>query len=157
MLIAKGYAPVFFLASGGQRRGLRGAALLHDESGERWPYTSGLVMPFSRRGAEDCNDDLAQRYFGDDYVVRCASVDLPPRSLKEWHRLGEVSRAKYRREGAEHAGHYEHDFGEDEGGGFFSFFKKSPGKLPILYSREGALRIELGPGAVWNWRGIVSP
>jgi len=157
MLIAKGYAPLFFLADGSERRGPRGSALLHDESGESWPYASGLVMPFSRRGADDCEDDLAQRYFGDDYVVRCATVALPPRALEEWSEVGEVASAEYRREGSEHAGYYEHDFGHAEHSGLFSFFKKSPGKLPLLYARRGALRIELGSGAVWNWRGIVSP
>jgi hypothetical protein len=27
--------------------------------------------------------------------------------------------------------------------------------LPRLYEREGALRLELGPRAVWSWRGIL--
>ena len=146
MLIAKGFSPRFTLASGDERRAVRGAALLHDERGDDWPYSSGLVMRFTRRG-DSCDDDLAQKYFGDGYALRCGAVTLPPRDLREWDAIGEVSRIEYTRRGDSHPGLYEHTFGEQR-------FLFSSGALPILYVRGDALRLELGSGATWDWRGI---
>jgi hypothetical protein len=151
LLIAKGFAPAFTLATGGERRAPQGAALLHDESGDDWPYESGLVMRFNRAGKE-CDDALAEKYFGEGYALRCGAVRLPPRDLREWDPLGDVTRLEYVRRGFAHPGDYEHTFGRV---GVMRWLFGAA--LPILYARGAALRLELGRGAEWNWRGIVSP
>ena len=160
MLIVKGLSPRFFLADGTERRGPQGASLLHDESSQSWPYSSGLVMRFDKRG-EPCDDEYARRYYGGDYEIHCGTIELPPKSISAWHLVGEVERAEYTRPGLIEPGRYEHTFGEHEEPGILdriaSFFHAAEGQLPKLYEREHALRLELGPGAVWSWRGIVWP
>ena len=153
MLIAKGFSPRFFLSDGSLRRAARGAALLHDETGERWPYASGLVLKI-RRDDESCDDEIAQRYFGDDHPLRCGSIAVPPRDLGEWRLVGPVDRAEYRRTGTSYPGEYEHEFKRRKS--FFSFIH-GRSELPLLYARGDAMRLELGPSCLWSWRGIVSP
>lgn len=149
MLIAKGFSPRFFLASGSERHAVRGAALLHDERGDDWPYSSGLVMRFTRKG-DACADDLAQKYFGEGYALRCGAVVLPPKDLREWDVVGEVSRIEYKRKGTSYPGEFQHTFGEQR-------FLFSSGALPLLYVRGDAMRLELGSNARWSWRGIERP
>lgn len=147
MLIVKGFRCRFFLEGGSSRSG---NVLLHDESGDDWPYTSGLIVPGFQRLGEPCDDKQAQRYYGADYDLRCGRVELPPRDLEDgWEEIGRVVRVHYDRRGEVEPGPYEHEFGE---GGLFRIVMG--GGFPRLYRRESAMRIELGRGAVWDWRGI---
>ena len=147
MLVAKGYSPIFFLADGSTKRPVRGAALLHDPSGDVWPYASGLVIRFSKDG-RDCDDETAREYFGDEHPLKRGSVTLPPVSLDSWTHVGEVKRIEYVRKGTEHPGLFEHTFKEKRGLIF------AWGGLPNLYARGDSMRLELTPGTSWDWRGI---
>jgi hypothetical protein len=150
LLIAKGFRCRFFLEEGGSRRG---AVLLHDEDGEAWPYTSGLIVPSFRRLGEPCDDRAAQRYYGDDYPLKEGVVTLPPRDLRRWEAVGPVNVAHYDRRGDVEPGPKEHEFGA----GYSLFRALGGGALPVLYKLGPNMRLELGNGAVWNWRGIVRP
>lgn len=147
MLIAKGHSVVLFLADGSTRRPVRGAALLHDPSGEVWPYASGLMVKFTR-GSSECDDPEAREYFGDEHPLKQGSVTLPPVSLDGWTYLGEVKRIEYVRKGTDHHGLFEHTF-KDRHGLIFAW-----GGLPNLYGRGDAMRLELTPGTKWDWAGI---
>jgi len=150
MLIAKGFRCRFFLEQGGSRYG---SVMLHDETGEWWPYSSGLVVPSFRRLGKPLEDKAAQKYYGDDYPLKEGSVTLPPKELSEWREVGRVVKAHYDRRGDVEPGPYEHEFGH----GFTLFRALAGGGLPMLYARGANLRLELGPGAEWSWRGIVRP
>ena len=138
MLIAKGYAPSFKLDTGKTVRAPRGAALLHDPTGRAWPSCSGLVLTFAKSGKET-KDSAAEEYLG--RAPKLGEATVPPKALSGWQRVGEVEVVNYRRIG-NHAASYYHPI---EGG------------KAVLYRRGRALRIELGSGCVWNWRGIVTP
>ena len=140
MLIAKGYSASFKMEGGGTVRGAPGAALLHDPTGRTWPSCSGLVLPF-RKTRQPLEDAEAAKYFGEG-PLRGELVGLPPKALREWRRLGEVREVLYRRTGR-HADSFFHPIAE--------------GKRVMLYRRGRALRLELGGGCTWNWRGIVKP
>ena len=138
MLIAKGYGVSFEMKQGPVVRAPAGAALLHDPTGKHWPSCSGLVMRFTKTN-RPIHDDAAKEYLGIE--PRAGSITTPPRRLSEWKRVGDVAVINYRRIG-EHADSYYHPI---ERG------------AAVLYRRPGALRVELGGGCVWNWRGIVKP
>jgi hypothetical protein len=138
MLIAKGYAPSFKMVEGGTIRGGRGAALLHDPTGRAWPSCSGFIIAFSK-GGKETKDSAAEEYLG--RAPKLGEATVPPKALSSWKRVGEVETVNYRRIG-NHAASYYHPI---EGG------------RAVLYRRGHALRIELGSGCVWNWRGIVKP
>ena len=147
MLLAKGWAVALTLESGRKVRGAHGAALLHDESGRDWPKCSGLVMPV-RKTKRPLSDSNAKRYFGNEYNVREAVVTLPTQQLSAWDLIGHVTQIDYSR-----LGQYEDDF-------YHPFSRtgwiwKSP--YPRLYRLDRKLRLDLGSGCVWNWRGIVTP
>ena len=148
MLIAKGFHCRFFLTDppGGSRRG---AILLHDEDGEAWPYSSGLVVPSFTRSGKPCDDEAARRYYGDDYALKQGRVELPPKDITRWRKIGQVETVWYTRRGDVEPGPYEHEF---QGAGLFG-----GGDLPMLHSIGPYLRLELGKGSKWNWRGIVKP
>lgn len=151
MLVAKGFAVTITLENGRKVRGPAGGELLHDESGDDWPACSGLIVNFTKTGKKLPEDDaISQKYFGlSGYTIRQGKVRLPPRDLREWHRVGPASRIDYSRRG-EHSDRYTHPF---ESGGFW-LWKTD---LPIVFRRGKSLRIELGRGCVWNWRGFVKP
>jgi hypothetical protein len=138
MLIAKGYSPSFEMVAGKIVRAPKGAALLHDPTGRAWPSCSGLVMTFTKGGGP-IEDRDAEDYLGVGPLR--GSLEVPPKALREWKPLGEVEVVNYRRIG-KHAAPYYHPI---EGG------------KALLYRRGRALRIELGSGCVWSWRGIVRP
>ena len=156
MLLAAGTHVHFCLWGGSSRRG---KVLLHDESGSDWPASSGLVVPaFNKLGLE-LDDDQAQRYYGSDYVLKQGSIRLPDVDLTKWRRVARVKEAFYTRLGDlastpdSPKKRKNHKFKPKK----ISFFSSKRGELPVLYARGRFLRIELGDGAVWNWRGIVSP
>jgi len=144
MLIAKGYKVTLVLEAGRRVAAPASYALLHDPAGRDWPRCSALVAPF-RKGGGQIENSEAKSYFGSD--PRAGSVTMPARSLSGWRRVGAVEQILYsrRRPGnlpASHKADYEHPFKE--------------GKA-TLYRRGRLLRVELGPGCVWNWRGFVTP
>jgi hypothetical protein len=144
MLIAKGYKVTVVLESGRHVTAPAAYALLHDPAGRDWPRCSALVAPFRKGGGEIRNRE-AESYFGSR--PREGSVSVPPRALSVWRRVGAAVQILYsrRRPGnlpAAHKADYEHPFKE--------------GKA-TLYRRGRELRIELGRGCVWNWRGFVTP
>jgi len=148
MLIAKGYAVRVLLERGANQVWVAAPAsygLLHDPSGTDWSKCSGLVAPFSKGGGE-LDDGDAKSYFG--HAPREGELALPPKALSRWKRLGVITEIEYtrRRPGnlpADHKAPYYHPFEQ--------------GKLPTLYRLGRLLRFEMGPGCVWNWRGIVRP
>lgn len=150
MLFAAGSSVRFVLTTGRSRRG---KILLHDEAGDSWPSSSGLVVPGFKHLGRDLaiSDEYAQRYYGDSYVLKRGSVRLPPKPLSQWKEIGRVKEAFYVRRGDIEPGPKKHVFGES------ILFKLLGKKLPRLYKHGQYMRLELGEGAVWNWRGIVSP
>jgi hypothetical protein len=150
MLIAKGYAPVFVFKNGSTRRG---RVLLHDEGGESWPYSSGLVVPSFKREGKPCDDAKAKAYYGSSYRLKEGSITLPPRDLSAWRPVGEVRRADYDRRGHIEPGPKKHAFGQVRS----PLFLWRRGGHPILYVYRSFMRIELGSGCEWDWRGIVHP
>jgi hypothetical protein len=169
MLAAKGYRCE--LKSEETGRFLRPpGAMLHDESGRDWPYTSVLFCSFSRNGGdreEAADDRAATRYFG--YTPRAGRLVLPKLSIDDWTPLGEVRAINYYRPGGlpaksnsffdliniwkrpekDYRGEYEHTF-ED---GWFVFRTG----LPRLFKLGRTYRLEFPPWAQIGWRGFVSP
>jgi hypothetical protein len=139
MLIAKGYSVSFKMIEGGTVRGGAGAALLHDPSGKTWPSCSGLVASF-KKGLGPIKNNTAEEYLG--MPALRGEINLPPRRLSEWSYVGEIAVVNYRRIG-KHASPFYHPI---EGG-----------KAKLYRWRGRVLRMELGSGCVWNWRGIVTP
>jgi hypothetical protein len=137
MLIAKGTRIGLILASGKTLK--PGGVLLHDPEGEDWPRCSGLIMPIERTSRPINGTTRAKEYIGRN--VRLGWVNTPPKQLSAWHRIGKVVGAiDYTRSG-KHADDYRHDFKEDV----------------TAYRRGRAVRLELGSGCTWNWRGFVRP
>jgi hypothetical protein len=146
VLIAKGYRVRFVLFGNRSVRAPAGYALLHDPSGHAWPKCSGLCAPFTKT-KETVDDREARSYFGFfSDAPGLGKLVLPPKDLGSWKRVGEVdeilyTRARPNRLRSSHQADYFHPF---------------EGKA-VLYRRGRLLRIELGRGCVWNWRGIVRP
>lgn len=149
MLIAKGYEVAFKMKAGSRVvRAPKAYAMLHDPGGASWPKTSVLVAPFRRLGSSSPPSGDASSYFG--YDPRRGELELPPKGLSAWREVGEVAEIDYWRTGT-HEGEYFHRF---KGGGWL-FSSSQP--LPLLYRRGRLMRLELGQGAVLNWRGFVYP
>jgi hypothetical protein len=169
MLAAKGYRSELKLRETG--RFIRPAgAMLHDESGRDWPYTSVLFTGFSRSGGdreEAADDRAAIRYFG--YEPRAGRLKLPESSIDDWDPLGEVSAINYYRPGGlpaksnsffdliniwkrpekDYRGEYEHTFKAD-----WLVFGSG---LPRLFRLGKVYRLEFPPWSEISWRGYVRP
>ena len=133
----------FKLANGKTVKAPGGYGLLHDPSGRDWAKCSGLVCSFSK-GGDEIDDAAARDYFG--HTPREGTMRLPPRSLSAWRKLGVAVEILYtrRRPGklpAENQDKYYHPF---KG-------------TATVYRLGRMLRVELGPGCEWNYRGIVRP
>jgi len=144
MLIAKGYRVNLKLENGRKVRAPASYGLLHDPSGRDWAKCSSLIAPFQKTG-DEVSDGEAKSYFGSE--PREGRIALPPKSLGAWHRVGPVVEIEYtrRRPGrlpADHQADYYHPF---------------EGKHPMLYRIGKLLRLELGSGCSWNWRGLIRP
>jgi hypothetical protein len=152
MLIAKGHEVAFKLQDGRLKR--VSGSMLHDPSGHDWPKDSMLVASFKRSGrpATDAEKEgPPKHYLGRHHEARVGSINLPPRSLEEWKRVGEVATIYYERPGTKAPGRFYHHFGKRR---LEAFFKK--GKA-VLYKRGSAYRLELGPGSIATQDGIVFP
>jgi hypothetical protein len=124
--------------------------LLHDPSGSDWPRTSCLITSFKRSGEPLTRPSAEARAWAENPdAVKAGTVDTPPRSLSSWTSVGGCERIRYTRKG-EHADHYVHDFDDKE----WLVFSR---KLPEVYRLGRSMRVELGPRAVFNWRGFVYP
>jgi hypothetical protein len=140
MLIAKCHALAFHTTDGRLIKPARGSTLLHDPTGKSWPKTSCLITTFRKTGAaiEDPTDEEIS-WAKNPENVREGKVDIPPRT-RGWKEIGRVFSIDYTRYG-EHADWYEHEF-----------------KRPVrLLQRGKAMRLELGRGAEFNWRGFLVP
>jgi hypothetical protein len=150
MIIVKGHEVAFKLKGLGQPIYCpRSYGMLHDPSGGAWPRNSILVIAFRREGKEARLSTEIEEYFGQDYLPRRGSVDLPVRRLSEWDHLGDVEAIDYSRVG-EHADDYVHHFKQTEWWNFSEI-------TPQLYRRGRAWRLELPEGAKLNWRGFIWP
>jgi hypothetical protein len=154
VLIRKG-SGVHFIGEDGKRIATpRGSSVLHDPAGTKWGKNSVLIITFKpnvRPATESEIKGAPRDYFGTRYKPKVGAVELPPRALAGWTRIGRVKRIYYTRVGAD-GGYYQHPFGERNGQ---ALFRK--GNLPVLYSRGKAMRLELGAGSMLDDRGFVYP
>jgi hypothetical protein len=152
VLICKGHNVGFKLQTGRMVRA--SGSMLHDPSGDSWPKDSVLVASFRRNGRTATDEEKAgdpKNYLGRQYEAHIGSVSLPPRSLDQWKRVGEIATVYYERPGTRAPGRFYHHFGKRR---LEAFFKK--GKA-VLYKRGSAYRVQMGDGAVFSDRGIVFP
>lgn len=124
--------------------------MLHDPSGQDWPKDSLLVCAF-RRGRRPADDQTAKHYLGREYQAHVGSVQVPPRELTSWKRVGDIATIYYERPGTKAPGRYYHHFGKRR---LEALFKKGNA---VLYKRGSAYRVELGAGSVADDRGLVFP
>lgn len=146
MLIAKGFRVRFVMKDGRKISPPPSYALLHDESGTHWNYSSSLVMPISTSNQDpDAQDSHARTYFSATPLE--GSAELPPKSLSQWEPLGVIAEVLYtRRRPRNLPGANQDDY--------FHPIEKGTARL---YKRGRIYRMELGSNALWNWRGIVRP
>jgi hypothetical protein len=138
------------------------AGMLYDESGTYWPRCSLLISEFARGKKKS---DQGADYFGRDATVFEGNVDLPPKDIAAWHKLGEIDQIFYDRAGTKHPGFFRHQFNKPKGLYRLIFlFKKRASKHPaVVYSlwrrktEEQFFRIELPEGCIVDDRGIVLP
>jgi hypothetical protein len=158
MLIAKGCAVSFKLASGKEVFAPSSYAMLHDPSGSEWPADSVLIAPFKKtRSAIEDSD--AESYFGAPPLE--GKIELPPSSLSSWSEVGVATRIDYtrRRPDGLHTdfkGDYRHEFDGTEGV-FGLLFHVLTAPSVMLYRRGRLLRLELPFGADLGDRGFVWP
>lgn len=138
------------------------AGLLHDESGAYWPRCSLLVANFER-GSEET--DEGKNYFGRGAGVKRGSVELPPKDISAWQKLGEIKTIFYDRAGTKAPGYFKHQFNKPRGLYKLVFLVKGkagkqPAVLYTLFSRrlgQSFYRVELPSGCIVDDRGIVLP
>jgi hypothetical protein len=136
----------------------RDHGMLYDASGEWWPRCSLLVMRF-RRGRKVVDDGDARAYFGRKTRVTQGAVELPPKSLKAWRRVGELREVFYDRAGDRAPGPFRHEFNKPRG--LWRLIHLVKGKAAsdpaILYRRRNIFRVELPDGCIVDDRGIAVP
>jgi hypothetical protein len=156
MLIRKGLRVHFIMEDEKTRVAApRGASMLHDPQGTAWGKCSLLFVSFRPGGPkldEDKVPDDARHYLGKNHEPRVGHVDLPPRGLSSWEKVGRVTSIFYERTGTKARGLFRHPFGVRTA---LMLWRK--GTLPTLYKRDGAMRLELGPSCIVDDRGIVFP
>lgn len=86
-MVRKGRRVLFVLTDGTEIEPPASYAMLHDPSGRWYSKRAVIVGPFTARGPA-VNDPPADAvaYLGPS--VRCGNVDLPPRALGDWKRIG---------------------------------------------------------------------
>lgn len=130
--------------------------MLYDGSGSYWPNNSLLCVEFEQ-GSDEV--DAGHDYFGSNAIVYKGHVDLPPKALGEWQRVGVVTQVFYDRAGTKHPGYYKHEFNAPRGMvKLIALFKKrvATGDC-VLYELDGCYRLELPKGCIIDDRGIVLP
>jgi hypothetical protein len=154
MLVHKGTNVVFLMDEGRDIKSF--GPLLHDESGKSWPVCSALFASFRRTNQEATDAQMKgapEHYLGRGYAGRVGKIDLPPRSLSEWKKIGAVREIQYTRTGTKAADDFFHPFGKRHWWGWFF----SKGKHPTLYKRGRVMRLELGSNCIVDDRGFVYP
>lgn len=134
-------------------------AMLHDPKGVSWSKCSLLFVKFAhgRAPATAAQKRGAPReYLGKTYNAHVGTVELPPKNLSEWDRVGEVKEIFYTRHGTKASGRFRHVFNAPRGMMHVVFAVKGTRKV-ILYQRGSAYRIELGKGCIADDRGIAWP
>jgi hypothetical protein len=153
MLVCKGTSAWFELQDG--TRVKAPGAMLHDPDGKDWGACSFLFVNFRRnvRTAKPEEVSRAHRqYLGKTHKARVGSVELPPRSLSDWERVGKVKTIWYDRAGKIAPGRYFHPFGKRT-----ATFLWQGGTFPTLYKRGRAMRLELGRNCLVDDRGFCLP
>jgi len=115
-----------------------GYGMVHDTTGEYLDKCSLFFGPIetTHRTPSEVPSD-AREYFGNDYVVRIALIDVPE---GKWKLVGHATEITYYRPG-EHEGDWHHAF-------------ESP---QPLFEHGGWLRVELPGDCEVTYRGIVRP
>jgi hypothetical protein len=162
MLMVKGTRVAFDLADGAEIDVRPGLGMMHDPDGKAWPRCSLLIGPFTKGRAMSSPPSAwgaARQYYGRQYAVRQGEVNLPPRALSGWERLGPVTQiwytrvgSKYRRSGERPD--FRHEYNKP---GLLTRMFKGKGRPPVLYSRGEFLRLEMQAGCMLDARGIVFP
>lgn len=86
--------------------------------------------------------------------VRLGRVTFPSRTIGGWSCIGRARGIDYSRYG-EYDDDYEHEFKAHASLVDWILGRKKT--LPTLYRKGRVMRIELGRGSVFNWRGFVTP
>jgi hypothetical protein len=156
MLIRKGFGAWFKMVDGGARISApRGSSMLHDPKGTSWGKCSLLFVRMrmnTRQPTEREIEGEAKHYLGKAHRYGVGSVELPPRALAGWEKLGAVDEIFYDRPGTKAPGLYKHPFGKRTA---LMLFRQ--GKKPLLYRRGSAMRLELGGSCLLDDRGVVFP
>ncbi len=130
--------------------------MLHDPRGTSWGKNSLLFVKFRpnvRAPTETEYEGDAKHYLGQKHRARVGAVELPPRALSSWEKLGNVKQIFYTRVGTKAPGRFQHPFGVRT---MLMLWRK--GKSPVLYRYgSSAMRLELGSSAILDDRGIVFP
>lgn len=157
--ICKGFDVMFILTDGRKIFAPPNAGLLHDPNGAALPTSYGLVATF-----RPCRRDpglveyrgAPMDYLGGDYDASVECIVLP---RGEWRHVidadGEPARIDwiyYMRNGTRASGPFKHQFGVRR---WQAFWRK--GELPYLYKAGSAYLLDLGEGAIWDYRGVVYP
>lgn len=156
MLVVTGTRVTFEMADGGEVVVRPRCGMMLDTEGTHWAKCSLLVGPYDKGSAarHEIITRGARAYLGRNHVIREGSVDLPPRALSGWKRIGPVTRIWYVRGGTKYPGPFKHQFGKP---GFLTRLFKGVGKKPILYTRGAFLRLEMQSGCMLDDRGILFP
>ena len=152
MIIVKGVSVIFDLTDGSSVRPRASAGMMHDPTGRAWPKKSLLVGAYQKGGITDDVPEDAKRYLGRNYSAHEGSVDLPPKRLGEWEKLGEVETIYYRRPGTRAPGKFHHEFNKPG----LRRLVHGTGRA-MLYARGSYYRLELPRSAIVDDRGIVWP
>jgi hypothetical protein len=134
-------------------------ALLYDVSGTHWPSCSLLIAPFEKmRAVAENPTSEALAFYGRSATIRQGAINLPPRAVGAWDRLGAIETIFYERRGKRAPGYFRHEFNRPRGLWKLVWpVKKGADKPAILYTLRGAYRVELPQGCIVDDRGIVVP
>jgi hypothetical protein len=155
MLIRKGRGVHFVMEDDARVSAPRGTSMLHDPKGTKWGKCSLLFAGFTpgEREPTDAEAEGEPRYYlGKQHKMMVGRVELPPRALSSWEKIGRVKQIFYTRLGSKAPGYYKHPFGVRTA---LMLWRK--GKMPVLYKRGSCMRLELGADCLLDDRGIVFP
>lgn len=134
--------------------------MLHDPSGVYWPKCSLLIAKFTQ-GKHLSDDSDGKNYFGRKSTFKEGFIDLPPRDLDRWTRVGEIDEIFYDRAGEKAPGFFQHRFHKPRGlwkpiFKVWGVFSKKITDPIVVYRLGRAYRIEL-PTCIIDDRGVAAP
>jgi hypothetical protein len=138
------------MVEGGTIKAPASYAFLHDPAGKYWPSCSALIAPLDRRYDEEVSHGPGQQYFGHKPLAgETPDIGKLPsfKAISKWKYLGEIEEIYYTRMRPRGLPNYAKD----------RYKHPIENGRALLYRRGRMLRIELGSGCVWNWRGIIKP